>query len=620
MSLRFSRGEAKSILDDALRVAHWAKEPGTNHLRDLVSNLYSTTWFSTEGLKGVSRSRVGAIAGTPLGDLVFTLAIARLFKSIRAKFVELGLAHELPENCIEEVFGMLPQHLQVPAVRIVFEISFVDDAVFALFAGASVLYDVVVKAFRIIDEQFSRFGFVINYEKGKSEILFIFRGRGAATARVAFHQEHAGKLVFTAFNGDRKIVNCTDRYKHVGSQFVIGGTLMPEVVSRTGAMTTNFRAIRGKLFRNPHIENKNRLLVIQVYLISKGFFQAGTWGSLKVREAATVHASLMRIYRAVLGCDKPKGERVNDSEVIRRLETLAPLSIVVMLRVALLFRIVKKEIGPLLTVVSLSFNNKDSWVQSVYRDLYDLASVSEKLSELRDAPFRTWIEAIRANPKLMYKAIMSALQLPEVNRVAFWWPDGGNKNSHTKRANRDLQHDPICIQCDDCPYVASSMHAFTWHAYKVHGQKHPIRNCVRGTVCEACMKEYYTRERLVRHIISTSPRCRQFYYREAEPLPDDLFDALEARAYDDTVKLIKAGYRGTKSFAPPIRVFGPLHITAHRLGIDHRLLLQKPMPELHEGLLEGEEGFDFSAIFGAVPAQSFEEQESFSPRLSSGRE
>ena len=64
-----------------------------------------------------------------------------------------------------------------------------------------------------------------------------------------------------------------------------------------------YRGIKAKVVRNIDIPVKDRLSVVVVYLLSKGFFQASTWRSLKVAEAIKFYQSLMAIYRGVLRVD-----------------------------------------------------------------------------------------------------------------------------------------------------------------------------------------------------------------------------------------------------------------------------------------------------------------------------
>ena len=127
---------------------------------------------------------------------------------------------------------------------------------------------------------------------------------------------------------------------------------MPEIVARVNAMKGSYKEICKEIVRNIKIPVKNRMSVIVIYLITKGFFQACTWRRLKVAEAKKVHIGFMTILRAVLRVDCPKCEHFTDDKVIETLECLSPLSTVVYLRIDLRVRMVTKKHCALMSVLA----------------------------------------------------------------------------------------------------------------------------------------------------------------------------------------------------------------------------------------------------------------------------
>ena len=59
-----------------------------------------------------------------------------------------------------------------------FEATFVDDEAICLFAKACAELDASILAtLMILSRTFSQFGLVINYEKGKTELMIVYRGK-----------------------------------------------------------------------------------------------------------------------------------------------------------------------------------------------------------------------------------------------------------------------------------------------------------------------------------------------------------------------------------------------------------------------------------------------------------
>ena len=95
----------------------------------------------------------GSVAGTPLGDLVFTFTVARIFRFIRARLSGAGLLTYVDVANIEEVFGIIPGVDCDTAIPGINETSFVDDGAQPLVAGAAEIGGFAAKAMAIIDSE-----------------------------------------------------------------------------------------------------------------------------------------------------------------------------------------------------------------------------------------------------------------------------------------------------------------------------------------------------------------------------------------------------------------------------------------------------------------------------------
>ena len=177
VSLGFSEEEANGIYQQAARSMHWYTAGGSDHLNRVLKDLYQYTWATTEGLLNVYTTPSGSVAGTPLGDLVFTFTITRIFRFIRARLAGAGLLVYLDVGKIEEIFGLVPGVDCDPAIPGLNETSFVDDGAQPLVAPAPEIVANTTKAMSIIDSEFTRFGLILNYTKGKTELLIVFKGK-----------------------------------------------------------------------------------------------------------------------------------------------------------------------------------------------------------------------------------------------------------------------------------------------------------------------------------------------------------------------------------------------------------------------------------------------------------
>ena len=196
------------------------------------------------------------------------------------------------------------------------------------------------------------------------------------------------------------------------------------------------------------------------------------------------------------------------------------------------------------------------------RVLADLARNSEKNLEMREATLRDWGDRILANVKSFCKLFKTVLGSDIVNKVAFWWPEG--------RAI-DKPEDPTRFLCDICQYICATEKGMSWHRYHEHGLKHSLRNYIRGTTCEACLKYFRTRNRLFTHLSASSDKCNKFYGVTAFALTDEELQAQEEQAEELTRKLRSRGRRRTYAEFPPVLTDGPLHPSAIACCITHSM-------------------------------------------------
>ena len=195
ISLGFSDEEATEIYQQAARAQHWYTAGGSEHFNRVLKDLYQFTCATTEGMPNVYTTPSGSVAGTPLGDLVFTFTITRTFCFIRARLAGAGLLSYFDVAKIEELFGIVPGIDCDKAIPGLNETSFADDGAQPLVASAVDIAKNTTKAMAIIDSEFIRFGLILNYTKGKTEVLNVFRGKDSYKFRVLLLVDGGGSCL-----------------------------------------------------------------------------------------------------------------------------------------------------------------------------------------------------------------------------------------------------------------------------------------------------------------------------------------------------------------------------------------------------------------------------------------
>jgi len=99
-----------------------------SHLKLLLREQHVCTWFTTQGLEGLSSTTAGTRAGNPLGDVIFAVIMTFVHDAISARLREAKLEWGLP--MADACHGPSFVDMDAPLVPIS-DASYLDDAVFS---------------------------------------------------------------------------------------------------------------------------------------------------------------------------------------------------------------------------------------------------------------------------------------------------------------------------------------------------------------------------------------------------------------------------------------------------------------------------------------------------------
>ena len=176
----------------------------------LISNLtqewYTNTWTSQEFIPNVTRTTLGSSAGIPLADLMYSLAMSRVLKTMRQSLDREGLG-----TCLE-----MPEHDSSLPLQ---DISFVDDMALPILCSADTLLEHIADVCGIVYLVFRMYGMELNFAPGKSAVVLKIQGAGKKSAEAALFNAKKFIRINKLPDGFSKIfINVVDSYKHLGTQ------------------------------------------------------------------------------------------------------------------------------------------------------------------------------------------------------------------------------------------------------------------------------------------------------------------------------------------------------------------------------------------------------------------
>ncbi len=149
------------------------------HLGRLVADLHRFTWYTLAGTPQVSQTHRGTRPGSPFADLGFNAYMGQIMLGIQQILLE--------DSDLEEAAHIagLP-----PTV-----VGWVDDIAIPICATSPQgLVNMIQRITEQIIQVIWQAGFKVNLDKGKTECLATFRGRGAPQVRTNIFIEQEGKI------------------------------------------------------------------------------------------------------------------------------------------------------------------------------------------------------------------------------------------------------------------------------------------------------------------------------------------------------------------------------------------------------------------------------------------
>jgi hypothetical protein len=206
----------------------------------------------------------------------------------------------------------------------------------------------------------------------------------------------------------------------------------------------------------------------------------------------------MAVYRDATGSfyDPENGSKSlpTDEEVINNHNLMCPATIVRCARVQLLLRIIRKQSTALLAVISEMSRFKSGWCHDTLDDIKWM-SIEPKVISCNPDSLSICINMWRGKAHLVARRVRAFCSLPFANLIHHW------------AVTRSLTNSNAFVFCSSCDKAFKSMQSLTLHQFKAHGIKDPIRLKVPSTCCPICLKEFWTRPRIINHVKKTQT-CR----------------------------------------------------------------------------------------------------------------
>jgi len=478
----FSDHDIQFIYDHIKDIPWYESSDGAyacNHNIAIAQQCYTNNWFTQESLTGVVSITQGSSAGTPLADVVYSLAMSRLINLL------INSLHREGVHAITYINGQAT-HFR-PA-------SFHDDLMVPISGDASNVVNLTMKAVTTSIYVFNLFGLQLNFSANKSECIIAFNGMGANKAQKQLSIQN-NIQTFTLLNGQSSELRFVRSYKHLGTKTAISGTMAEEVVLRSCIMTTDAKGLNKRIFKNKALTAQKKIMVSKSYLLTKGCFQCGTWPNLPKIVYHKFYSSVMGVYRLAMQHHQPD-DRTTDADLLINYKLISPSNLLRLSRVLVFIRMIAKQVKCLLDMVLIMSSLSTGWAHDVFTDIRWMA-VHEEFREFIDMDNAHIVAAISSNTKKYANAVRRFFTTPFYNIP----PDC------VEHGKRGVDH-CTTYECPECGVRMPTQQQLNTHMKSKHQIRNPIAMYINTTYCPICLGEFHTRECILNHVRYRAHACR----------------------------------------------------------------------------------------------------------------
>lgn len=134
----------------------------------------------------------------------------------------------------------------------------------------------------------------MNFEKGKTEAVIMYRGPGAPAHRAALFARETSPCIVIDTATHILTLKVVAAYRHLGSQYTMNADIEHEILTRIATARQAFEELKRPIFSNRHIPIEGRLQLYNSLIISRLLYMVVPFGQMsRLRKYVSWRPSLL---------------------------------------------------------------------------------------------------------------------------------------------------------------------------------------------------------------------------------------------------------------------------------------------------------------------------------------
>lgn len=442
----------------------------------------------------------------------------------------------------------------------------------------------------------ARRGLCINFDQGKTELLWSITGKGAREMKRSIHA--AGKALKWQDGGKTYSLQVCHMYKHLGTWIQSHHRHAREILARGASAKQQWGQLARSFFTKKAITLPVKSAIFQSLVVSKMVYNVHTWSSVTTKQMDTWVNHLKAPAGTLLkGLLLPATRFQHTTDEMMAYAGILPLQDQVHAnRLKFLARLM--QVCPPITWAMMHDTcETHSWTNLCMQSCkWMLTHYDSSLPLNQASSFTDWVRFVRLDPNWkgrIRKATKLALSYHRSRAEHAIWQRHFDSKLTTVGATLPVkQARPTPAerwQCDLCQKVFASTRALAMHAAREHGYKKKVRYYATGTTWQVCKQDFHTRRRLSIHY-EKQAKCYEVVMACWPPMPADHVNSLDEEDRLAESELRKQGWWSSKALSPVVQTQGPAlppaTSEAAKLMFE-RMSHRRPSDEVAYTLLQG---------------------------------
>lgn len=269
-------------------------------LRRCLADAHRNTWFQLHQHGATAtETRRGTRPGSPLADIGFNLLMANLVKQLQEQL----------SSCAAYCQGQDALGAQVPPV------TWVDDLAVPLATiQPDLLQPLVQEVTATLHTLFQRYGLSLNMQKGKTEVVMMYRGKNANRCRSALFDADSPPMIVTTTSTHVLSIRVVPSYRHLGARYTMDLDIAEEIVSRMGMAKQAFVEMKRTIFGNRALASDARVKLYESLVLSRLLYGCSVWSDVPTPLLKQLEAMIIKHHRSIHNCGFWNEDGVSDEE------------------------------------------------------------------------------------------------------------------------------------------------------------------------------------------------------------------------------------------------------------------------------------------------------------------